>query len=93
MHDEKFPSDLCIKEMPSIIKNSTLIILGVPLSGDVELFIYNPLGQQVISRKIIDVQPGFYREMINVNTISDGIYFLLLKQNEEIINRKFIILK
>ena len=79
--------------MPFVIKNKTLIFFGVPSSGDVELFIYNSLGQQLISRKIINARPGYYREVINVNNVSEGIYFLLIKQNDEKVNRKFIILK
>lgn len=56
---------------------------------NIELCIYNLLGEEIFSSKEEPTQ-GKYGRKINIQRLSDGVYFLLLKTNGEIVAKKFV---
>ena len=51
-----------------------------------------PLGQEIVNNKIYDFL-GQYKKVIDVSHLSKGVYFVQLKTDNEIFNKKIILSK
>ncbi|MEP7171662.1 MAG: T9SS type A sorting domain-containing protein, partial [Bacteroidota bacterium] len=71
---------------------SSALTVSFPSSSNqnIELRIYNTLGKQIYFTKE-EITAGKFEKEINVEKLSDGIYFLQLKTKEGNLNRKIII--
>ncbi len=91
--DELLPTSLCITGLPSIVKGNLTINYGIPILGEVHLAIYDVAGSMVKSITHANPKPKYYRETINIDGLSSGIYFVVLKQNNEKTTKKFLLVK
>ncbi|MEO0183447.1 MAG: T9SS type A sorting domain-containing protein [candidate division WOR-3 bacterium] len=91
--DELLPTSLCITGLPSIVKGDLNINYGIPIPGDVHFAIYDATGSMVKSITHANLKPKYYREYINTDKLSSGIYFVVLKQNNENVSKKFLLIK
>ena len=91
--DELIPSSLCIANFPTFVQENLTISYGIPEPGEVFLIIYDITGSIVGSKTLKHQRPGYYKEMINSEGLSNGIYFLMLKQHNEQVSRKFLLIK
>ncbi len=66
---------------------------GFPVQGDIHIAIYDVMGSIVKSISRTDLKPKYYRETIATNDLSCGIYFVVLKQNNEKVSKKFLLIK
>jgi len=91
--EDMLPSTLCITQMPTIFSSSSVINYGVPHEGDLIISLYDITGSKVktISRK--NMLPGYYQERIDVSKLSNGIYFIMLRQDNDKVTRKFLVVK
>lgn len=62
-------------------------------NGDAELAIYDVDGVRIKSIKQKNYLPGKYQQTINVSNLASGIYFLVLKQNNEQVSKKFLLIR
>jgi len=90
---EILPSTLCITQMSTFSRNNTMISFGVPKKGDITISVYDATGSRVnlIARK--NVLPGYYQERIDTKKFSSGIYFIMLRQDNDKVTRKFLVVK
>ncbi|MGB9722101.1 MAG: C25 family cysteine peptidase, partial [bacterium] len=91
--EKLIPTSLCITGLPTLVKGSLTINYGVPVQGDVQLAIYDATGSVVKSINRTHLKPEYYREIINTEDLSCGIYFVVLKQNNEKVSRKFLLIE
>ncbi len=91
--DELLPTSLCITGLPSIVKGNLTINYGIPILGEVNLTIYDATGSKVKSISHANLKPNYYRETINTDGLTAGIYFVVLKQNHEKVSKKFLLIK
>jgi hypothetical protein len=66
---------------------------SVERSGDVELSLYNVLGQKVKSLLNESKEPGVYEFVLNGNDLASGIYFYKMTQHEQTLTRKLVLMK
>jgi hypothetical protein len=83
---------------PNPFNSSTTIMFELPEPGDVEITIYNILGQRVVELVNEKMSAGSHSKIWNgVNqsgeTVSSGIYFYRLQAGEHIATKKFLLLK
>ena len=87
------PDQLCITQMPTLFKNEALIKFGIPIESTVEIITYDITGSRV--KTVINecLKPGYYEKAIDTRELSKGVYFVVLRQNDEEISKKFIIIE
>ena len=86
-------TELKINIYPNIVQGVLNVGYMIPVPGDVEIMVYDITGSIVGSKTLKHQRPGYYKEMINSEGLSNGIYFLMLKQHNEQVSRKFLLIK
>lgn len=61
--------------------------------GDGEIEIYDATGTKRKSIKLANRQTGYHKEVLNLDGLASGIYFMVLKQNEEKVSKKFLLIR
>ena len=90
---EMLPSRLCITQMPTIFSSNSVISYGVPHKGNITISCYDATGARVKLIKRENLFPGYYQERIDTEDLSSGIYFIILRQNNDKVTRKFLVVK
>ncbi len=91
-NDNHLPDKLCISSFSSISHRTFSMVYGVPKAGIMSIIIYNAYGSKVIERNYSISNPGYYATKYNIERYSNGIYFILIKQNNNMVVNKFIII-
>lgn len=91
--EEMLPTALCFTKMSTFLKNDVIIKFGVPKEGDIKISVYDITGSRVKLIKREKVPPGYYQEKIDIEVFPNGIYFIVLKQGKEKVNKKFLVIK
>jgi len=91
--DKILPTVLCITEMPTILKKNALMKFGIPRQGDISISVYSATGSRVKLTKRENLLPGYYQEKLNIRNLASGVYFIVLKQDNEKVNKKFLLVK
>ncbi len=92
--DDIAPDHLCIVQMPTfIIKDAVRIKFGIAEENQVDFTIYDITGSQVKTVKSGILPPGYYEEKIDTGNLSNGVYFIVLRQGSEKISKKFLLIK
>jgi lipid A disaccharide synthetase len=62
-------------------------------TGATEVSLYDATGSMVnlIARK--NLVPGYYQEKIDTRNLPSGVYFVVLKQDNEKVSKKFLLIK
>jgi hypothetical protein len=99
IHPESVVKDFRLyPNFPNPFNPSTTIKYSIPQSGDVNLIIYNLLGQKIKTLQNSYQQPGVYRLLWDGTneqgvTVANGIYFCLLKFNNQYLAHRMLFLK
>ena len=56
----------------------------MPAKGNADLEIINSEGQQVIITTLTDLKKGYNSKSLNLNALSQGVYTVVLRINDEI---------
>jgi hypothetical protein len=88
-----FPQEYSLKAYPNPFNSTTNIAIILPNSDVSELSIYNILGQKVASLFEEYKLAGNYNIKFNADHLSSGLYIIVLKQNNIMLNEKIILLK
>jgi hypothetical protein len=91
--EHTIPAHLCITQMPTFFEDGSLVKFGLPERNKMYLAIYDILGSKVKTLKEGEFQAGYYTEKIDTKKISSGIYFVILRQGEDKVSRKFLVIK
>ncbi|MGB7055125.1 MAG: T9SS type A sorting domain-containing protein [bacterium] len=78
---------------PSIFRNNTLINLAIPHESQVNISIYNVLGQRVVVLLNRICQPGVYDIHWTVESLSSGIYFVRVDSEDIKEVKKVVLIK
>jgi len=87
------PEHLCITWMPALIKGNVSIKYGVPEKKKIDLTIYNIIGARVSTLKNEKLVPGYYEDMFDTRDLASGVYFIVLRQGNEKVSRKFLFIR
>jgi hypothetical protein len=78
---------------PNPFNPTTTIKYDLPVSGNVELVVYDILGRKVVSLINETKDAGRYEAFWNASNVASGIYIYQLKSNEFVSSKKMILLK
>lgn len=88
---EMLPDALCITGMPTILKNNAVVKFGVPKQGDIAISVYDVIGSRMTLIKREDVLLGYYQEKLDTGEFANGVYFIMLKQGDTKVSKKFLV--
>lgn len=91
--NELLPTTLCIIDLTTISRDNLIINYSIPVYGDAFLYIYDVTGSMVWVISQENLQPGFYKMTVDTKGFSCGVYFVVLKQNNEKVSKKFLLVK
>jgi len=78
---------------PNPSRGTTNIDYALHEHSEIALSIYDVTGVMVKQIKQGYIGPGYYREKINTENLSSGVYFIVLKQGNDKVSMKFLIVK
>lgn len=84
-------SDLTISTFPT--DGCLTFRYRVLFEGEIEISIYDITGSRCALIKRERASPGSYQERIEIKGLTSGIYFLVLRQNNEQVSKKFLLIK
>lgn len=83
-------NDYDLEVYPNPAQNEFELIFLLTSIQDIEISLMNSLGQEISKNKIDDFI-GQYKKIIDVSYLSKGVYFIQLKTDNEIFNKKIIL--
>ncbi|MCF6271243.1 MAG: T9SS type A sorting domain-containing protein, partial [Melioribacteraceae bacterium] len=78
---------------PNPFNPSTIISYALPKAGDVEIIIYNIIGQKVTTLVKAHQSAGNKKVEWNASNLSSGIYFYSVKYGDKVKNKKMLLIK
>lgn len=87
------PRTIELNNYPNPFNNITIIRYAIPKAGNVNLTIYNTLGQKVTGLVNEERTAGIYTYHFNAATLSSGIYFSRLETEDKVKIRKMLLMK
>jgi hypothetical protein len=92
--DKNLPKKFALlQNFPNPFNPKTVIIYEIPIRNDVELSIYNLLGQKVSTLVSERQNAGSHRVEWDASQMASGIYYYMLKTNEFTDVKKMILLR
>jgi len=83
-------NDYDLQLYPNPAQNEFELVFLLTSRQDIEISLKNSLGQEIFNNKIYDFL-GQYKKVIDVSYLSKGVYFVQLKTDNEIFNKKIIL--
>jgi hypothetical protein len=87
------PDCLSLSAYPCPTSNALVMEYAVPIAGVVHITLYDAVGRCVQEISNAYMQPGMYQKQIGLTGIAQGVYFLRLESDNEVITRKTIVLR
>ncbi|WP_457565188.1 T9SS type A sorting domain-containing protein, partial [Caldithrix abyssi] len=88
------PAKLALHQnYPNPFNPLTTIVYQIPESGEVQLALYNVLGQKIADVVKARQQPGTYKITIRADNLASGVYLYRLKFKDQVRVKKLIVLK
>ncbi|MEO0127635.1 MAG: hypothetical protein ABIL44_07795 [candidate division WOR-3 bacterium] len=82
-----------LKISSSLVREFLNIEYSLKKEGWVELSVYGATGSTAKVIKKGELSPGDYQEKIYLGSLASGVYFVVLKQNNENVSKKFLLIK
>lgn len=87
------PSENKLKTFPNPFNNKLNIDFETTQTGPLEIHLYNTSGQKIKTIINDTYLPGRYNKTTQIIGLSSGLYFLVMKTNQQILKRKLVLLK
>jgi len=88
------PADYTLQQnYPNPFNPVTTISYSLPVKSEVELVIYNALGEEVMKLANEEKEAGRYSVEFNATSLPSGIYFYRLQAGEFVETRKMVLMK
>ncbi len=87
------PKKLTLKNYPNPFNNTTNISYTIPKTSEVDLSVFNMLGQKVSTLVHEKKSPGRYSYKYVATKLSSGIYVFRLKAGQQNLMRKIVLIK
>ena len=68
---------------PNPFNPSTTVVFDIARAGEVELRVYNVLGQRMLNLKKGTMQPGRYQQLLDMSRFASGVYFYELRVHSQ----------
>ena len=91
--EEVLPTQLTIKGLSTIVNQKVVISYGTPEQGDISFSIYDVAGARLRWGSESNISPGYHNKTINITDMANGVYFIVLEQNNKQIMRKFLLVR
>jgi hypothetical protein len=92
--DDKIPSDFQLfQNYPNPFNPNTWIQFAVPRTSNVEIAIFNILGEKIDILFYDQVSPGYYGLSFNAAHLSSGTYFLMLNSDKTTLVKRILLIK
>ena len=86
-------TEFSLSNSPNPFNPSTQIVVELPEASDVELSIYNSLGQHVKTLINKPMAKGRHKARFNADNLPSGLYISLLRTNKKVITNKMLLVK
>lgn len=94
MDEGGIPSHFSLAQnYPNPFNPTTTISFGLPQTADVQLHVYNLLGQRVETLVSDQLSAGFHNVVFDASHVSSGVYFYTLRAGDFMQSRKLSIIK
>ncbi len=91
---QKLPKELSLNVHSSILsKNNLKLFYGLPKDGRIKITVYDPTGREMMTLKDERKNVGYYADAFNLNKLSNGIYWLILKSGNETKTKKLVLIR
>lgn len=91
---ENTPTDFSLNQnYPNPFNNSTIIEFSLPYNSNVDLSIYNILGQKIISLVNEELETGYYSYNLDASKLSSGVYYYRLISRDHLLTKKMLYVK
>jgi hypothetical protein len=87
------PNHLCITQLSTLLRDGASVKYGIPEENEISLVMYDITGSLVKTIKRGLVHPGYYEERIDTRDLANGVYFVVLRQSNDNVTRKCVVLK
>ncbi len=92
--EEALPTEFSLNQnYPNPFNPTTTIRFSLPTAADVQISIYNSLGQEIETLVNRQFGPGYYEVNWEATDYSSGIYFCTITANDFTFTRKMILMK
>ncbi len=81
------------RNYPNPFNPSTTIAYGLPKEAQVQVAVYNILGQRVALLVDGVVKAGNYQVVFNANRLASGVYFYVMRAADKVFKQKMVLLK
>jgi hypothetical protein len=78
---------------PNPFNPSTTIQFSVPISGNVQLTLFDALGKQNITLINQSMTAGSYQYQLNSSTMASGVYYYRLQSANAVLVKKLLLIK
>ena len=78
---------------PNPFNPNTILKFAIAKEGNVNLSVYNILGERVMELKNEMMKPGYYEVEFNASSLASGVYFYQLKAGDFIQTKKMVLTK
>ncbi|MDZ7357434.1 MAG: T9SS type A sorting domain-containing protein, partial [candidate division KSB1 bacterium] len=78
---------------PNPFNTSTVISYQLPICSQVELSIFNPFGQKVVTLVSEKQSAGIHKFIWDAKGLTTGVYFYRLEANDYVLVKKMILIK
>jgi len=89
----KLAKEFALQVFPNPSRGTANIAYTLLEHSEIALSIYDVAGVMVRQIKQGYLVPGYYQEKIDTKDLSSGVYFVVLKQNNERVSKKFLVVK
>jgi hypothetical protein len=87
------PHSISVNNFPNPFNSSTIVRFALPQANEITLDLYNTVGEKIKSLSDGYKLPGEYEIHLNANSLSSGVYFIILRTSERIFSHKILLLK
>lgn len=93
-YDYRLPSEFYLEQnYPNPFNPSTIIKFAIPKESQVNLSVYNILGEKVEELKNEIMKPGYYQVNFDASKIASGVYFYNIQAGEFVQTKKMILIR
>jgi hypothetical protein len=76
---------------PNPVNDLLTVVYQTPQIGDFYILLYNSVGQLLLQTQKKVAEVGFKSFELDVSNMEAGVYFLLLKNNEDTLIKKIVV--
>jgi len=92
--DNPAPIDYTLHQNnPNPFNPTTTISYSLPVNSNVELIVYNSLGERIIQLVNEEVEAGTHKVKLNASALPSGVYFYQLKTGSYVETKKMVLMK